>query len=185
MGVLSIHIWSHLSAKTTNLSLVSALVRRSCTCELHNSLRVQDSRLRSSGYPEELLNRTKRLLLNFKSPEEVDVEGERKKFVSVPYAHAISSMLSKSAKTYNISVATSYDNKIRSSMLTKQKREFKCSDTHKDVDVFDCSSGVVYEIAFSCGNKYIGESGRCANSRLKEHQEILKRKKHTAPLSHM
>lgn len=38
----------------------------------------------------------------------------------------------------------------------------------------ECISCVLYEIPFSCGNVYIGQTGRCLNDRLREHHSSLK-----------
>ena len=37
-----------------------------------------------------------------------------------------------------------------------------------------CVSGVVYKIPLSCGKVYIGQTGRCLNDRLREHNYSLR-----------
>lgn len=44
-----------------------------------------------------------------------------------------------------------------------------------------CVKGVVYEIPFSCGHVYVGQTGRCLNIRLREHHSSLK----GAPSTHL
>lgn len=44
-----------------------------------------------------------------------------------------------------------------------------------------CTCNVVYCIPFSCGRKYIGQTGRCLNIRLREHFSSLK----GSPYSHL
>lgn len=52
-------------------------------------------------------------------------------------------------------------------MLTRQKKA-PCSKKHA-VQYTACVTNVVYEIPFSCGRVYIGQTGRCFNDRAREH----------------
>uniref|UniRef100_A0A6M2CNN5 Putative tick transposon n=1 Tax=Rhipicephalus microplus TaxID=6941 RepID=A0A6M2CNN5_RHIMP len=54
------------------------------------------------------------------------------------------------------------------------RREFpQCRMKHSKKFV-DCAMAVVYMTPFSCGKVYIGQSGRCVNVRLREHDSSLK-----------
>lgn len=44
-----------------------------------------------------------------------------------------------------------------------------CTKNHRDQYV-NCGTGVVYEIPFGCGQRYIGETGKCVNDRLDQHR---------------
>lgn len=43
-----------------------------------------------------------------------------------------------------------------------------CSVKHENQSV-ECVGGVVYSVPLSCGKTYVGQTGRCLNKRLKEH----------------
>ncbi|KAM7300930.1 hypothetical protein ISCGN_016507 [Ixodes scapularis] len=43
-----------------------------------------------------------------------------------------------------------------------------CSTRHRDRFV-RCSEGVVYSLPLTCGRRYVGQTGRCLNDRLREH----------------
>lgn len=40
-----------------------------------------------------------------------------------------------------------------------------------------CAEGVVYEIPLSCGRSYIGQTGRCVNERVREHERNVEQMK--------
>lgn len=50
-----------------------------------------------------------------------------------------------------------------------------CGVNHK-VRFITCATGVVYEVPLTCDHVYIGETGRCVNQRLKEHQQSPREK---------
>lgn len=50
----------------------------------------------------------------------------------------------------------------------------RCNINHR-VKFVPCIKGTVYKIPFSCGNNYIGQTGRCLNSRLAEHKRSLEK----------
>lgn len=58
---------------------------------------------------------------------------------------------------------------------TPGKRTNPCANKEKECKVdrkkrfVTCREGVVYRVPLSCGHEYIGQTGRCINSRLKEH----------------
>lgn len=56
----------------------------------------------------------------------------------------------------------------KSSGVTKKR----CTVRHTSPFV-PCTTGVVYQLPFSCGHVYIGQTGRCLNVRLSEHKRSL------------
>lgn len=49
-----------------------------------------------------------------------------------------------------------------------------CNINHR-IKFVPCIKGTVYKIPFSCGDIYIGQTGRCLNSRLAEHKRSLEK----------
>uniref|UniRef100_A0A131YLQ8 Tick transposon n=1 Tax=Rhipicephalus appendiculatus TaxID=34631 RepID=A0A131YLQ8_RHIAP len=45
----------------------------------------------------------------------------------------------------------------------------QCTTAHRDMFTH-CDAGVLYEVPFECGKRYIGQTGRCVNDRLREHR---------------
>ncbi|CAN7999635.1 unnamed protein product [Ixodes pacificus] len=54
-----------------------------------------------------------------------------------------------------------------------KQQHHECDINHKHRYV-NCNSGVVYEIPFTYGKACIGQTGRCINTRLREHALTLK-----------
>lgn len=52
---------------------------------------------------------------------------------------------------------------------SENKESRKCPIKHAKQFV-PCQEGVVYSLPLSCGKRYIGQTGRCLNERLKEHE---------------
>lgn len=52
-------------------------------------------------------------------------------------------------------------------------RQKGCVKKHNNSYV-DCCVGVVYQIPLSCGKVYVGQTGRCVNERLREHDLSIK-----------
>jgi hypothetical protein len=58
------------------------------------------------------------------------------------------------------------------SILNKERDECVKAPS-KHTNFVDCKFGCVYAIPFSCGKYYIGQSGRCLNCRLTEHDRNI------------
>lgn len=52
-------------------------------------------------------------------------------------------------------------------------RQEGCVKKHANPYV-DCKVGVVYQIALKCGKVYVGQSGRCINDHMNEHDLFIK-----------
>ena len=48
-----------------------------------------------------------------------------------------------------------------------------CGTNHVKPTYVPCKCGVVYQIPLTCGNSYVGQTSRCLNVRLKEHNQSL------------
>ena len=51
----------------------------------------------------------------------------------------------------------------------EKQGEGPCGIKHR-IEFVPCTLGVVYQIPFTCGKVYIGQTGRCLNIRLREHR---------------
>src|SRR5690606_1789559 len=77
----------------------------------------------------------------------------------------------KAAMTVGTDVVFSADSKIRRFLNSGNEKE-KIEDLeckHKTSFV-PCKKGVVYSAPFSCGSKYVGQTGKCVNVRLSQHK---------------
>ena len=90
-------------------------------------------------------------------------EGTRRedntKILSLPYVKGLSESIKRSCKHFNIKFAF----KSRRTLLTRVKNTIPKE-----------KKGVVYKVNCSCGNTYIGETGRTLYVRLNEHRRAVK-----------
>lgn len=94
------------------------------------------------------------------------------------FSHGLKNVASR----YGVEVVFSTPNKVQElcQAVSKKfdKRERKCNCSFKDNQKFTkCRIGVVYRLPLTCGNIYIGQTGRCINICLKEHQHSLGKRK--------
>lgn len=103
-----------------------------------------------------------------------------KKIVSVPYAHRIAPNLKNVGNRYGLELVFSAPNKL-SKICSKLDRKVSiavntnagsCTVNHTTKFV-KCSLSVVYCLPLTCGKVYIGQTGRCLNTRLLEHKRSL------------
>lgn len=83
------------------------------------------------------------------------------------------------ARKANIKVVFSAPEKLNSiCRLTRPydslNREKGCQKKHRTRYV-DCIEKVVYQIPLTCRRYYVGQTGRCANDRMREHDNNVKR----------
>ena len=83
-------------------------------------------------------------------------------YAKVPYVPGVSEKIAKLLRPKGIKVAHS-SSRLRSRLVKA-----------KDPENPEKKKGAVYQISCSCGAKYIGESGRPKNVRLKEHAADIK-----------
>lgn len=91
--------------------------------------------------------------------------------------HKIVHHLKKVGKRAIVKVVFSAPNKL-STMCSRVNKtagtQQSCSIRHANQFV-NCAEGAVYSVPLSCGKKYVGQTGRCLNERLKEHHyNVLK-----------
>lgn len=153
-----------------------SVVKRSCTHEVHGSFDAQIARLEAAGFPCSVVSAAVEAVLKRlkaeNSNQETIKEGGNKKREVVPYVHKTSHNLKKAVKRFGVQIAFSAPLKLggmcarigKSSVVTKG-----CGKKHSH-SYIDCCVGVVYQIPLTCGKVYVGQTGRCINVRLREHE---------------
>uniref|UniRef100_L7LY07 Putative tick transposon n=1 Tax=Rhipicephalus pulchellus TaxID=72859 RepID=L7LY07_RHIPC len=157
------------------LSTCAAALNKSCPHQMPESFKAQVSRLRAAGYPLQIISGAcEGLLQKYKATKPKDKE--KKPVHVMPYLHRISHNVKKVANRYGVEVAFSAPSKLGQicSLMTKQKK-WECSTKHAIVFTA-CVAWVVYCIPLSCGRVYIGQTGRCLNERMREHNLAVKEK---------
>lgn len=97
----------------------------------------------------------------------------------IPYMHGLSHNLKRIGGKAGVKVVMSAPDKL-SSLCSRtcpvRKGKTKCSVNHKNQYVH-CAEGVVYKLPLSCKRAYIGQTGRCLNTRLREHHNKVQKGK--------
>jgi hypothetical protein len=150
---------------------------KSCCHFAERSLKNQVRRLLDAKYPIAVIKlRARKLvkrLIQGNGLTQRKKERDRK-VATAEFFHGISSRVAKSIKKYDIDLVSKYPKKLRSivTSLGREKKDCqKAESTH--TEFVECGQGMVYSIPLSCGNNYIGQSGRCINQRLTEHQRDI------------
>lgn len=149
--------------------------QKSCVHAVARSLMNQVDRLRKSNYPDALIaSLAEKLLKGFRTSDKIDESKEKSKErpIVLPYIHNVSHGLKKIAIRFGIPMVFKAPNKLISlchKVNNNQQRSSKfCSVSHSD-KFNECEKEVVYFVPLSCGRKYIGQTGRCINTQLREH----------------
>ncbi|CAN7980436.1 unnamed protein product [Ixodes pacificus] len=159
-----------------------AALNKSCQHSAGESFTIQIQRLQSSGYPESILTDVVENILMHEKIQDRSKE-KRSRPAIVPYIHSISHTLKKVANRFDVRVVLSAPDKLKRlcpKINSHHDKQDKCDVKHVNKFV-NCLRGVVYEILFSCGKVYVGQTGRCVNIRLREHELSLK----SSPAGHL
>ena len=150
-------------------------LKKSCSHATTESLNRQALRLTDAGFPKFLLTSILEGLLRKEHTSEQStcrLAAQKQKTAVVPYLHTISHNLKKIAQRANVRVAFSAPDKLsKICRITdpNRKKVAACTIKHK-IKFVQCTVNVVYRVPLSCGKLYIGQTGRCLNSRLSEHK---------------
>ncbi|CAN7949255.1 unnamed protein product [Ixodes hexagonus] len=170
-------------SKLVKRGIVRSCLQHSITKSCHHSMQKsfdgQVSRLKSAGYPLSLLTSVTEVLLR-KIKQGGDAKRPRDRTIRpvvVPYMHTISHGLKKIAQRANVEVVFSAPQKLSSlcrKVSSSSVSSVSCSKKHKSKFV-PCVEGVIYSFPLSCGKEkqYIGQTGRCLNDRLREHNNNI------------
>lgn len=119
----------------------------------------------ANGYPKQIIERN---LISHKDKCSNTTTGEDNKpnYLLMPYVKGISEKIERVCRPLNIKAIFKTTNTLRNHLMhVKQPRPMSKE------------KGVVYEIpCLDCNSKYIGETGRILEKRIKEHQYTVKRK---------
>ena len=105
--------------------------------------------------------------------------------MAVPYVHKLAHNLKKVASRHGVPLVFSAPRKLGGlcSQIEKEKEKKKeignvrgCGTRH-GLSYTRCAEGVVYEIPLTCGCSYIGQTGRCLNERIREHERNVEQDK--------
>lgn len=164
-------------------SALRSAIAKSCTHCMQQSFSQQLDRLKKAGYPAHLLSLTCEKLSKWvKGAAKKQQEKQKKeRFAVVPYVHKLSHGLRNVASRYDVNTVFSAPRKLsRMCPIIKRKlerggvkrRKNDCGVRHVS-PLTHCDTGIVYHIPLKCGKAYIGQSARCLNIRLNEHQHSL------------
>lgn len=152
-------------------------LRKSCYHKIQASFNSQVERLTNAGFPYHVMTAVAECLLKEQkmSPEMLaqtrENRPEKRKYVVIPYIHGVAHNLKRIAGRCEVDVVFSAPEKLASlcRAVNPGARETRtCTTKHRNKFV-PCVQGVVYSLPLSCGKRYIGQTGRCLNERLKEH----------------
>nr|XP_054933396.1 uncharacterized protein LOC129387829 [Dermacentor andersoni]XP_054933397.1 uncharacterized protein LOC129387829 [Dermacentor andersoni]XP_054933398.1 uncharacterized protein LOC129387829 [Dermacentor andersoni]XP_054933399.1 uncharacterized protein LOC129387829 [Dermacentor andersoni]XP_054933400.1 uncharacterized protein LOC129387829 [Dermacentor andersoni]XP_054933401.1 uncharacterized protein LOC129387829 [Dermacentor andersoni]XP_054933402.1 uncharacterized protein LOC129387829 [Dermac len=157
------------------LMCLESSLMKSCHHCANMSFIAQLNRLQAAGYPSVVVTSVSEVLLQ-------KLKGKRhkrnritqkKRPEVVPYCHRVAHNLKNVATRYQIPVVFSAPQKLSMlcSRISKTSKKPDCEKNH--VKFVDCRVGVVYKIPLSCGKVYVGQSGRCVNERLREHERSI------------
>ena len=147
---------------------IKTLVRRTkivCSTEesLTEELNYIKKTMRLNDYPEKLITKTikRTLLSNSKSKNSQNLETPK---LFIPYEKGIAEQLKRVANRYGLELILSRSLSLKSKLPTNP---FKSCST----------CGVIHKVTYSCYKKYIGETGRTIEERIKEHQPDVNNQK--------
>lgn len=116
-------------------------------------------------------------LKKVKSPEKTSRERPERPVV-VPYTHKSAHNLKRVGARYGVPVvfssAKNMAGLINAINCSRHERTDKkeCDKKHATSFV-PCKKEVIYQVPFTCGKVYVGQTGRCLNDRLREHRAAL------------
>ena len=71
----------------------------------------------------------------------------------------------------------SYNCKFEALPAAVNKKIENCKELSTVVPIINCKKCVVYSIPLPCGNKYVGQTGQCINTRLTKHKSDVSKNK--------
>ncbi|XP_064479317.1 uncharacterized protein LOC135392540 [Ornithodoros turicata] len=168
---------SKLVKRSIALSAMENAVKRSCTHQVQRSLLPQVLRLKTAGFPVQLIRGLAEVLLGklHKKHEEAPRHDRSSSIAAIPYIHAVSHNIKKVAQRAGVSVVFTAPNKLGGLCRHVNSEEAAASVCNKKhIRPFvQCKCNVIYDIPLTCGKSYVGQTGRCLNDRLREHSSSL------------
>ena len=119
--------------------------------------------MRLNGYPDKLITKTIKQILSSNSKSKNSQNLKTPKFF-LPCEKGISEKLKCLANKYGLEVIFTRSLSVKSKLQTNPFKN-------------DSACGVVYKVTCSCCKKYVGETGRTIEERIKEHQADVNNEK--------
>jgi hypothetical protein len=173
---------SHHSKSVKNSvmeSLITNAVRKCCFHNIDASLCTQVRRLCDAGYARErIANAISRVVAKVTHPIEA-IKEEPRGNATVPYIHNVSHQLKKLAGKNNVRIRFSVPRKLAQlTPFTSSSSRVVCGIAHQARGKFiECHKNCVYAIPLSCGKQYVGQTSRCVNERLQQHNRNVKNRR--------
>lgn len=173
---------SKIVKKGIATSTLGAAIQKSCRHQVEQSFSEQVCRLQAAGFPTPVITSVcEGLIRQIKKGEKsVEKQERSKKCATMPYKHRLAHGLKNVASRYDVQVLFSAGNKlgklcpmVNKKHDRKSSSQNKCGVKHRDASI-PCALGVVYRIPLTCKKAYIGQTGRCLYTRLKEHSGTFK-----------
>jgi hypothetical protein len=167
-----------LKATAINAIKTAALI----SCEHHKEQAIEDAcrRLQESEMnPTKIQDILEKISFKPKN-KNIEREDEYRAHTTINYHHGFSHRTQRMARNYRTRIHFKYRTKYsklpqKFNKYANQKRNRKthfCN--HSKNYMSKCTENVVYLIKLKCGKIYIGETGRCINTRIEEHIGNLK-----------
>jgi hypothetical protein len=148
-------------------NLLTSAIKKSCDHGAGKSLSEQVARCKKAGYNRARIESIASRIL--RSGHQRHQQFEKKKVVVIEYRHNFTHALKKTARKFGTNVVMKFPRKLKTLKNKVQKQKVQACDHPPGKKFVACKRNVVYEIPCTCGQSYIGQSGRCVNTRLSEH----------------
>jgi hypothetical protein len=154
--------------------MMRSSVTKSCQHECQKSLEINARRLDKGGYPRNFIMSQIRNLATVightREPFEADMA-----VVAIQYTHNFGHRIKKLAREFEVRIVFKYKNKLGGLPARTAHRNGDCPKSGHG-NYVQCTSHSVYAIPMSCNKYYVGQTYRCVNKRLYEHDGGLKGK---------
>lgn len=165
-------------------SALKSALHKSCEHGIERSFLTQIQRLLQAGYPNCVLSSCSERLLRWvkgqNRSKKCDDKQRYDKVTVLPYVHKLTHGLSNVGNRYGVRTVFSAPNRfsaicplVRKQIEQNDVNNEGCGTNHVKPTYVPCKCGVVYQIPLTCGNSYVGQTSRCLNVRLKEHNQSL------------
>lgn len=160
-------------------TILSASLKKSCVHVSNSAFQDQVERLMNAGYPDVVISSVyESMVRKVKDKAGKTKCDEKSKRAVLPYVHKLAHGLKNVGSRYGVDVLFSAKHKIGricpivDKVLKDETVRGKCGVNHRNKYVA-CVKQVVYLIPLSCGREYVGQTKRCVNVRLREHELSL------------
>jgi hypothetical protein len=152
---------------------------KSCEHRMQESIVRQERKLVKQRYPQDMIEEQKRrLAVKFLHNEAKDEEKEEQRTASIPFYHTLSHSLMKIGQKYDMRTVFSFPTKMSKLVSGNNRTREECqSAVSTHTNYVSCSTACVYSIPLTCGKEYRGQTMKCINERITQHQTNLKNMK--------